>query len=451
MRIHVEQHGCTTTEAEKRELESRAVAAGHTVVGSVEEADAVALVTCAVLEGTERRMLNRVEQLAGTGKRLLVGGCLTGVRPEAILDRAPAAELLAPGESGAGSLDPGDRALDPGDGQGAAVVEDGDALPMASNTLPMAGDGPMSGTPSPPRAAPGPTEAFAIASGCTSACTFCATKQARGHVESRPLGDVVAQVRRAVEQGTREVYLTSQDTADYGADKGPDASRLPDLVRAVASLPGAFRVRVGMMNPAPARGIADGLADVLGLERVYTFLHLPVQSGSDRVLARMGRRHDAAAFSELVDVLRAAEPDLSLATDVICGFPGETDADHDATVELVEEAAPEMVNITRFSKRPGTPAAAMDDQVPSQVKKARSKELTEVCRRARERALRRRVGRTERVLWVANRGGTGVVGRTDHYRPVRCVEGDGPGEPGSFGRVRVVDVDGVHLVGEIVG
>lgn len=409
MRVYVEQHGCATTSAEKREIEASADAAGHTLVDRVEDADAVALVTCAVLEGTEQRMLNRVEELAEADVEVMVGGCLTPVRPEAIRDRAPGAELLAADETD----------------------------PFGGGELPMADR----------RVDPGPTEEFVIASGCTSSCTFCATKQARGDVDSRPLGEVVGQVRRAVEAGTCEVYLTSQDTADYGADKGPGASRLPDLVEAVADLPGRFRARVGMMNPAPASGIVDGLSKALAREKVYTFLHLPVQSGSDDVLARMGRRHRVEAFREIVATLREDHPELMLATDVICGFPGETDADHEATVELIEAVRPEMVNITRFSKRPGTPAADMDDQVPSQVRKARSGELTEVCRRVREARLGDRVGRTVRVLWVEDGAGTGVIGRTDAYRPVRVEE---PGRVGTVDEVEIVGVDGVHLVGERV-
>lgn len=408
MRIHVEQHGCATTSAEKREIEASAVSAGHTLVDAADEADAVALVTCAVLEGTEQRMLNRVEELADADVDLMVGGCLTPVRPEAILDRAPDAELLD-----ADDTDPF-----------------GAELPMADR-----------------RTEPGVTEAFVIASGCTSSCTFCATKQARGDVDSRPLGEIVGQVRRAVQAGTCEVYLTSQDTADYGADKGPGASRLPELVEAVAELPGTFRTRVGMMNPAPATGIVDGLTDALARGNVYSFLHLPVQSGSDDVLARMGRRHRVDAFREIVETVREAHPDLMLATDVICGFPGETEADHEATVELIEQVRPEMVNITRFSKRKGTPAADMDDQVPSQEKKARSKEMTEVCRRVRDDRLAERIGEIVDVLWVEDNAGTGVIGRTGAYRPVRVEE---PGEVGTLDQVEIVDVDGVHLVAEKV-
>ena len=202
-----------------------------------------------------------------------------------------------------------------------------------------------------------------------------------------------------------------------------------------------------MMNPDRLEPVLDGMIGVLRDPRVYTFLHIPVQSGSDRVLERMGRRYTADSFLSMVRRLRDELPDISLATDVISGFPGETEEDHRMTLALLGELQADTVNITRFSARPGTPAASFNGQVPGNVSKDRSAELTEmksdICLRRNEAM----IGHRESVL-VTEPGSPGtVIARTDSYRPVG-IEGDRP-----VGTRLTITVEGArptHLTGRPV-
>ncbi|NIP36714.1 MAG: radical SAM protein, partial [Thermoplasmata archaeon] len=185
-----------------------------------------------------------------------------------------------------------------------------------------------------------------IASGCLGRCTYCITRFAWGALASSPVDKVVGQAREWLGQGFREVQMTAQDTGAWGRDLG-DGQRLPDLMRAVASIddaPAEYRVRVGMLNPDSLEPIFDEFVDVLQMPRVYRFVHLPVQAGSDRILDLMRRHYNVAQWEDLVVRLRKAVPDITLHTDVICGFPGEEDEEFEATLDLIRRVRPDVTN-----------------------------------------------------------------------------------------------------------
>ncbi len=225
---------------------------------------------------------------------------------------------------------------------------------------------------------------------------------------------------RALGEGTKEILVTSQDTAAYGMD-GND--RLPDLLKAICDLPGDFRVRVGMMNPDNLSEILDGTVEAYRHPKVYRFLHLPVQSGSDRVIGEMGRAYSSQAYMDMVGRMRSSLPDLTLSTDVITGFPGETEDDHRMTVGMMERLRPNIINVTRFSRRPGTVADLMKGQVPGWVSKERSRELTRLRFRISSEINASKVGRTYSVLIDEKGKGNSVMARTDDYLPV-VIKGD---------------------------
>jgi MiaB/RimO family radical SAM methylthiotransferase len=217
-----------------------------------------------------------------------------------------------------------------------------------------------------------------------------------------PIPEVVRRVREATGRGAREVRLTGLDTAAWGEDL-PGPERLPDLLRAVSAVPGGFRIRVGMMSPQSLEPRLGSYLEALSAGPAYRFLHLPLQSGSDRVLDAMRRGYRAELFRREVEAARERLPDLHLATDVIVGFPGETEDDFRATEALLEEVGPETVNVTRFSPRPGTPAARLPP-LPPRVAKRRSRALA---------ALRQRIARDRLERWI----GTRVVGRVIEHGP----------------------------------
>ena len=328
--LYTETYGCTYNTGDTEKIKEIAKAQGCTIVASPKEAEAVLINTCIVIEKTEQHMFERLELFAN--KKLFVTGCLPPVAEGRIRSSYPNAVIIDP------------TTIHP------CYREIGTASPAVSAVL-------------------------QIARGCSGHCTYCITRLARGKLHSFPLEDIVAQAKALIAAGATELQVTAQDTASWGLDRD-DALRLPDLIRALTSLEGNFMIRVGMANPDTLLPILDDYLDALKSPKVFLFLHVPVQSGSDDVLKRMGRRYTADVYEEIIARSRAVYPDIRICTDYIAGFSGETEEDGEASVQQILRTRPGKVNITRFSVRPGTPAVKWK-RLPEPVKKARSKALTD--------------------------------------------------------------------------
>ncbi|MGQ0796331.1 MAG: tRNA (N(6)-L-threonylcarbamoyladenosine(37)-C(2))-methylthiotransferase [Methanobacteriota archaeon] len=415
MRVYVEAYGCTQNYGEARLIQEALAGVGHTVAPAEADADAHVLVTCTVVEATERKMIRRMRELAVHGTPLVVAGCMAAAQRDLVRGVVPRALLLPPRKwpqvvelLGAGTAC-GDRA---------AQVET-EGLGWRDAIVP-------------------------IAQGCAGRCTYCITRVARGRVSSYPIEAVVAQVRRNVERGAREIKLTGQDTAAYGMDVG---TNLAKLLEAVVAVPGDFRVRVGMADPLTTLPIADDLIDAYASEKVFKFLHLPVQSGADDVLEAMKREYTVAQFEEIVARFRQGYPEITLSTDVIVGFPGETEEQFEATMDLVRRVRPDIVNVTRFSPRSGTPAARMPRQVVGWRAKERSRRLTKLRFHIAREIHEGFVGREYDVL-VTEPGKDGtVLARTPEYRQVVL---PAPLEIGTFVRSRILRGRPTDLFGIVV-
>ncbi len=250
----------------------------------------------------------------------------------------------------------------------------------------------------------------------------------------------MAEFRKRIEGGAKEILITAQDTACYGRDIGTD---LPKLLRTMLKIPGDYRIRIGMMNPDWLIPIVEDLLDVFEDRRIYRFLHIPVQSGSNKILDDMKRMYSIEEFLTLVRLIRVRYPDMSISTDMIAGFPGETDEDHQMSVDLLRDLKADTVNITRFSSRPGTKAAKMKS-INGRIIKDRSTELTGVRSEVELANNKKMIGKTYRVL-VTEKGKPGtVIARTDNYRPVGIV-GDIP--LGTFCNVEITGCSSTHLIG----
>ncbi len=409
MRFYVESYGCTMNFGEGRGLAEDLASAGHTPAGSADDADLVVLNTCTVVETTEKRMLSRISELRRQGKQVIVTGCMAKVQPKRIEIRLPGAPIVAPGDYGGFR----DLVLDRYGCAGSPVT-----LPATSDAI------------------------LPIAQGCNGRCSYCITKFARGDLRSYPPGPLLERFDSFLGSGSREVLVTAQDTSSYGMDAGTD---LVSLLGSMLSREGDFRIRLGMTNPDSLARVADGLTALMGDERLYRFVHIPVQSGSDRVLRSMRRKYTVADFMELVDGLRSAVPDISIATDFICGFPGETAEDHAMSVDLVRELRADTVNITRFSARPGTDAALME-QVHGRISAERSAELTRVKNETELDVNAGLVGRRY-VALATEEGRDGTILRTGNYRPVVVREGI---PLGTFAEVEVTEGRPTYLMGRLV-
>jgi len=282
-----------------------------------------------------------------------------------------------------------------------------------------------------------------ISEGCNGSCSYCIVRKARGTLRSRSSEEVEAQVKELVGQGYVELQISAQDTAAYGFDLG---TNLAKLMERVAEVSGNFRVRVGMMNPSNILSQEKELIRAFHSPKIYRFLHIPVQSGSDAVLQSMGRKYNAHDFQSAVEAFRSEFPDITIITDIIAGFPGETDEHFQESLQLIDRLQPDKVNITRFSKRPGTPAALKYD-MPDRIKKDRSREMTRLWLDIARERNRRYVGQTISVL-VTEQGREGTMkARAENYLGVLVA---GKAFLGERVTVEVVESNSFYVLGRAV-
>jgi MiaB/RimO family radical SAM methylthiotransferase len=260
-----------------------------------------------------------------------------------------------------------------------------------------------------------------IGRGCHGSCTYCITRQARGSLISYRAEEILQEIRRCHECGATEIRLCAQDCSAWRGEEGQDLS---DLLSMTGEISGSFLLRVGMMNPSTLLPVLDPVIEALRHERIFHFVHLPAQSGSDRILKKMGRGYTSGDFISIVREFRAKIPDISIATDMIAGFPGEDEGDVQASLDLLSEIMPVKVNITRYSPRPHT-AVAGEKGHTDYVKKVRSRQLqchAEVLYRHQNQSL---LGRTEGVTVTEHVRPGSVLCRTGNYTGV-VVERDLP-------------------------
>lgn len=348
-RIWVESYGCSASYADAEMISGLIVNGGHTLATSARESDLNLIVTCSVKDATANKMINRIKKL--NSKPLIVAGCLAKAEPGTVVRLSTKASLLGPNSIGK-TLQVIETTLL---GEKSVELSDTDATKTG---LPKVRLNPAVGI-------------IEIASGCMSECTFCQTKIAKGDLKSFRVGDIVRQVAVELDEGCSEIWLTSTDNGCYGLDIG---STLPELIEKVSQIPREFMVRVGMMNPMYMPRIREGLLRSFESEKVFKFLHVPVQSGSNTVLSDMKRGHTADTFVDVAAKFRSKFPHFTLSTDIIVGFPTETEEDFEDTVELLKQTRPDVVNLSRYSRRPGTAAADMV-QVDVATVKRRSKKV----------------------------------------------------------------------------
>ena len=213
-----------------------------------------------------------------------------------------------------------------------------------------------------------------ISQGCLNKCTFCATKLARGNLASYRIGDIKRALEECIEDGCKIIYLTSQDNGCYGFDI---KTNLPELLDELLSVKGNFKIRVGMMNPWHVIKILDPLIESYKSKKIIKFIHIPIQSGSEKILKGMHRIHTVKDFKLIVKKFREAFPEITIATDLIVGYPDETEKDFQLSLDLIKEIKPEVVNISKFSSRKGTYASELK-QLPTEIVKERSRKLSKL-------------------------------------------------------------------------
>lgn len=409
--VYLETYGCSANQAHSEVMGGILRANGFKLVGNPGKSEVMVINTCVVKSPTENKIRERIKSLVNRypDKKLVIAGCASDVG--IFRDIAPQALFLSSHKSKdiAKVLSKGVRKTD---------------KKIRKNSL------------------VGITE---IASGCLGKCSYCIVKLARGDLKSRSVKDIRKEAENSLKEGCKEIWITSQDCGCYGLDRG---TNLAGLLEEMVDIKGNFRIRVGMMNPAHLKPILKELIEIYRHPKIYKFIHLPVQSGSDRVLEKMRRDYGVKDFEKIVNAFRKSIPDITLSTDIIVGFPGETEGDFTKTVELVKRSRPDILNISKFAPRPKTEAKRMK-QLDNRIIKERSKKLANAAEKTGREKNREWLSKECEII-VTERGKrkNQFVGRNESYKPV--VMESKKDLKGEFLKAKITDFGLTHLNAEII-
>ncbi|MHC1609173.1 MAG: tRNA (N(6)-L-threonylcarbamoyladenosine(37)-C(2))-methylthiotransferase [Candidatus Methanofastidiosia archaeon] len=408
--IFIKTYGCTLN---KSDSQSMKYYLQDEITDSLDDADIIIFNTCGVKGQTEHKVLKDIAPYVGK-KKVIVAGCLPLIHYGAIPENVEA--IIGPDQipkiaSIVDSVRQGNKVRE---------IKQASCMPMP---LPQVRDGVVAIVP--------------VSLGCMGSCTYCATRFARGKLRSYALEDISREVSMLVKEGYKEFQLTSQDTGCYGIDIG---TSLPELLATLAEISKDIRIRVGMMNPNHALMQLDELLEAFDAPNIYKFLHLPIQSGSNTVLRDMNRKYNVEEYMFVVDAFRDRFAGLYLATDVIVGFPRETEEDFERSLDIMYRSFPDKVNITRYSARPGTISSKFP-QFPDRIKKDRSRILSKIVHKHSLEINKRYIGKQFDAL-IVEKGKRGrCVGRLNNYKPVIC-----DGKIGLFTKVMIKDATSTYLI-----
>ena len=416
MKFYLEVYGCTANKSDYSLIKGILKDNNHEIVGNIDESDFLVLITCTVIDTTEQRMLSRLKAFKKTGKSVIVAGCMASIQTDKIKSILPNAMLLPPQYSY--------HILDIIDNSKTSFIDKNKTLFSKYYDDVVA---PIS-----------------IAEGCTLSCSYCITSLARGKLKSYPIDQIIQDVCSAIKQGCKEIQPTAQDTSAYGFDC---RSNLGELLSNVCKIKYDYRVRVGMMNPYTALKNIDSIIKGFDNPKIYKFLHLPVQSGDNEILNKMNRKYTVDDFLKIIKKFRKKYQDITISTDIIAGFPTETDEQFQHTINLLKTVKPDITNITRYSARPYTKAKTMEGRIKTEIVKERSKILSELCSIISKENNLSHIGKKYEALVTELGKNKTFVGRTKNYKPIVLKEKI---EIGEFITVEVTDAASTYLVGSII-
>jgi len=414
MKFYVEVYGCTANKSDATIVNGLINKhPEHILVQTPEEADILIILTCTVISTTEQRMLHRIQILSKLQKKVVIAGCMASVQQHLLKKHFPTALLLPP------------RKIQHlfeivSQNKEKESLTHKAIAPKQYSTL----------------IAP-----IAIGEGCLFSCSYCITHLARGKLFSYPKQTIVHAVTDAIHQGCKEIQLTAQDTASYGLDQ--DVT-LPNLLSELVRIKGEYMIRIGMMNPRTTKKIISELIHNFMNDHIYSFLHLPIQSADNTILEKMNRGYTVDEAVDIIKKCRNSLPEITIATDVIVGFPTETDEQFKKTLHLLKQTNPDIINITRFSARPYTNAKKMKGRIPTEIVKERSRTLTNLCKEITLQRNKQYIDKTMEVLPLKKGLENTVIARSKNYKPVILQDGVALGEKRT---VRIINATDTHLVG----
>jgi len=411
-KIYIKTFGCTLNKADSERMAYLLKKAGFQLVDSPEKAELVIVNTCTVKNLAERKAIHYVNDLKEKNKKIIVAGCIPKANPSLFLGHSQ----ISPDQIH----------------QIVSAVEE----TLEGNIVEYLATEKINKLKIPSLRSNPIIAIVPISAGCLGNCAYCHVKLARGNLFSYPIEDIIETIKHELNSGAKEIWLTSQDTGCYGLDKG---TSLPELLEEILKIEKKFFIRLGMANPNHVLSFLDELITLFKHPNMFKFLHIPVQSGSNRILKLMNRKYTAEDFKKIVSTFRKEIPEITIATDVICGFPSETEEEFNQTVELIKETKPDVLNISRFWPRPNTEAAAMPDQIHGSETKKRSSFLT---------AIHTNIARMQNEKWIDWQGeviidetgkNNSLIARNYSYKPI-VIKSNKQLPLGTIVRVKVINI-----------
>lgn len=429
-KVFIDTFGCTFNQADSQIMAGNLVENDFEIVNSIDDADVAIINTCYVKQPTESKVTNRIQKLRDQFPELkiIVSGCMVEIDPKKLDKIAPETSWIGPHQ-----------------------------LNKTTNVVKTTLNGEISrecgfskdtkvGVPK--IRFDELIHIIQICEGCLGACSYCCTRFARGTLNSYPISEIKKEAKEALLDGCVEIQLTAQDTAAFGKDTN---EKLSDLIKEIANLSkdpdikNDFRIRVGMMHP---NNIGDDLEDLIKAFKqpnVYKFIHIPIQSGSDSVLYDMKRGHTVKDYMKIVNRFKSEIPDITIATDIIVGYPTENDLDFKKTADLLKDLKPGLIHISKYRHREGAPSSVLDE-IPHEVMKKRSKYLTEIKSEITQDENKELLGSVQKVLVVEKGSKGGFIAKTDSYIPVIVEDVF----IGTFVDVKITEVTSTYLRGSLI-
>lgn len=423
MKIYIDTFGCTFNQADSQIMAGLLTDNRGTITDSPVDADVIIMNTCYVKHPTEQKVINNIKKMKKQfpEKKLIITGCMVEIDPTKLESAAPDASWIGPHKIQ--STPSIVRSVLEGE-----IVRSIGYSNESKVCLPKIRSNPL-------------IHIIQICEGCDGDCTYCCTRLARGPLQSYPSSLIKKEAEHAVSEGCREIQLTAQDSAAYGKDTGETLSH---LMNQIADINGEFRIRVGMMHPKSMMGDVEGIINAFKWDKLYKFLHIPIQSGSNKVLNEMNRCHTVEEFKAIISRFKEEIPEITISTDIIVGYPTEDNKAFSDTINLIKDIKPDLLHISKYMHRPGATSSNLEE-IDHLTMKKRSKALTNLKSEISLEKNLLLVGTKQHVLITGKGSKGGYVGRTDSYKTV-IIE---TAVIGTFLDVIITDAKSTYLIGAI--
>jgi len=429
-KVFIDTFGCTFNKADSQIMAGNLVENDFEIVNSIDDADVAIINTCYVKQPTENKVTNKIQKLKNQFPELkiIVSGCMVEIDPKKLNNIAPDTSWIGPHQLN--------------------KTTEVTKATLNGEIVRVCGFSKDTKVGIPKVRFDKFIHIIQICEGCLGACSYCCTRFARGTLNSYPISEIKREAKKALLDGCVEIQLTAQDTAAFGKDTN---EKLSDLIKEIANLSkdpdikNDFRIRIGMMHP---NNIGDDLEDLIKAfkySNVYKFIHIPIQSGSDSILHDMRRGHTVKEYMEIVDHFKEEIPDITIATDIIVGYPTENNEDFRKTADFLRDLKPGLIHISKYKHREGAPSSVLDE-IPHEQMKKRSKYLTEIKSEITKDENRDLLGSIQKVLVVEKGSKGGFIAKTNSYLPVVIKNAI----IGTFVDVKITEVTSTYLKGSLV-